>query len=288
MKPNINFYTTTKWVLIYVIAAAAIAWISSCELIPAIAPDDWVYHPPKPDTVQADTIPVDTIPIDTVDPPDSITVDTCIDPIEIVDPAFVTLYVEFDILETDILWQGGQVESNNLADVIEAVTPNPYTIYNIGKSWAVIIDSTNDNQSLYLKVFAKSNGAKVYMGSIMQGFIFAGALTAPEYLAAAIKYQSVDRFNYRNCPYSEADLIAISEVILGWCKLGRTWSDFRWWNGGTVPDSIPLAFNDAGWNTVLHGPEADCVVDLRGQGKVNIEAMRSRIGTCQLIVDDCD
>jgi len=256
--------------------------VTSCNLIPAIAPEDWVYNPPAPvvvDTTDTDTIiPVDTLPIIVVDTP-------CV-PVLVTEPKFVTLYIEFDILENIILWQGGQVESNNLAEVVAAVTSLPFTIYNEGKSWVVIIEGTNDNQAFYLKIFARSNGAKIYMGSIMQGFIFAGALTFPEYHEAAIKYQSVDRFNYRNCPYTEEQLITLSYTIKHGCKIGRTWSDFRWWNGGTVPDSIPLAFIANGWNTVLHATESDCKMDLRGQRIVSIESILGMVGNCQVIMDD--
>ncbi len=245
---NQNFYRAIRWVLLLVIIAAALTWFNSCQYLnEAIRPDpdsDYVYS--TPDTVNQDSIPVDSIVIDTV------VIDTpCIYPQEVVDPAFVTLYVEFDILEPVILWQGGQVESNNLADVIEAVTSNPYTIYNQGKAWAVIIDNTNDNQSFYLKIFARSNGAKIYMGAIKQGFIFAGALTFDQFKEVAIKYPSVDRFNFRNTQYDSLQYIELANIILGDCKAGRTWADFRF-NPFQIDPAIVSQFEAVGWETVLH------------------------------------
>jgi hypothetical protein len=272
VKPN-----TMKQIHYLILVYSLLLTVNSCYLVEAIRPI------PDPDIV----VPIDTTVIDTIIPIDTLplVIDTpCTDPQEVVTPQFVTLYIEFDIFEPVILWQGGQVESNNLADVVAAVTDKPFTIYNEGRSWSVMIDSTNDNQYFYLKIFARSNGAKIYMGSIMQGFIFAGALTAPEFLAVAIKYQSVDRFNFRNCLYPEADLIAISYAILGECKLGRTWSDFRWWNPGTVPDSIPLAFNDADWNTVLHSQEIDCKQYLTEGRYTQHDLVRIASTGCQIVI----
>ena len=247
MKTNQDFCGAIKWILILLIVAAALTWFNSCQYLnEAIRPD------PDPDLVitPTDTIPQDSIVIDTL-PIDTVVIDTCIDPIEITDPAFVTLYIEFDVFDPFLIWQGAQVESNQLADVVQAVTSNPYTIYNLGKSWAVIIDNTNDNQSFYLKVFARSNGAKVYMGAIKQGFIFAGALTFDQFKEVAIKYPSVDRFNFRATQYDSLQYIELANIILGDCKAGRTWADFRF-NPFEMDTAIITEYQTAGWETVLH------------------------------------
>ena len=244
---NQNFYTAIRWILILLIGAAALTWFNSCQYLnEAIRPD------PDPDLViiPTDTIPQDSIVIDTL-PIDTVVIDTCIDPIEITDPAFVTLYIEFDVFDPFLIWQGAQVESNQLADVVQAVTSNPFTIYNQGKSWAVIIDNTNDNQSFYLKIFARSNGAKVYMGAIKQGFIFAGALTFDQFKEVAIKYPSVDRFNFRATQYDSLQYIELANIILGECKAGRTWADFRF-NQFEIPDSIVVMYENVNWTHVLH------------------------------------
>jgi hypothetical protein len=243
-----NFFSTIYVILTLVILAALLTALNSCELVNlnALRPDDLVYS--GDDTVNQDTINQDSIIVDTT----VIVVDTpCIDPVEQTSPAFVTLYVEFDILEDSIRWQGGQVESYDIRDVIEAVTANPYTVYHSGKSWAVIIDNTNDNQAFYLKVFARSNGAKVYMGAIKQGFIFAGALTFDQFRAAAIKYPSVDRFNFRNTQFDSIQYVQLADIIIGDCKEGRTWADFRF-NPFEMDPAIITEFENAGWQTVLH------------------------------------
>ncbi len=252
MKPNQDFYGAIKWILILLIGAAALTWFNSCELVNMnmVRPFDPDYVYPV-DTTSQDSIPVDSIVIDTL-PIDTAVIDTpCIDPIEITDPAFVTLYIEFDVFDPFLIWQGGQVESNQLSDVLQAVTSQPFTIYNSGKSWAVIIDNTNDNQSFYLKIFARSNGAKVYMGSIKQGFIFAGALPFDQFKEVAIKYPSVDRFNFRATQYDSLQYIELANIILGDCKAGRTWADFRF-NQFQMDPAIITEYQNAGWETVLH------------------------------------
>ena len=252
MKPNQDFYGAIKWILILLIGAAALTWFNSCELVNMnmVRPFDPDYVYPV-DTTSQDSIPVDSIVIDTL-PIDTAVIDTpCIDPIEITDPAFVTLYIEFDVFDPFLIWQGGQVESNQLSDVLQAVTSQPFTIYNSGKSWAVIIDNTNDNQSFYLKIFARSNGAKVYMGAIKQGFIFAGALTFDQFKDVAIKYPSVDRFNFRATQYDSLQYIELANIILGDCKAGRTWADFRF-NPFQMDPAIITEYQNAGWETVLH------------------------------------
>ena len=254
---NQNFYTAIRWILILVIAAAALTWFNSCQyLTEAIRPDpdpDLVIIPTDTipqDSIVIDTLPIDTMPVDTL-PIDTLVGDTCIDPIEVVDPAFVTLYIEFDVFDPFLIWQGGQVESSDIRDVLDAVTSLPYTVYTNGKSWVVIIDGTNDNQSFYLKIFAANNGAKVYMGAIKQGFIFAGALTFDQFKEVAIKYPSVDRFNFRNTQYDSLQYIELANIILGDCKAGRTWADFRF-NPFQIDPAIVAQFEAVGWETVLH------------------------------------
>jgi len=234
MKTKRNsFYRTLIVILCWVIIAATIGFMASCTFDHPLL--DWEIDPDPIDTVQVDTL----------------VVDTCFDPILITDPKFVTLYIEFDILEDSILWEGGHVQSYDLGDVIEAVTPHPYTIYHKNKSWVVIIENTIDNQSFYVKVFARSNGAKVYFGAIKQGFIFAGALSFEQFRDIAINYPSVDRFNFRNTQYDSIQYIELAEIILGDCKAGRTWADFRF-NPYPIDTAIINQYEAAGWNNVLH------------------------------------
>ena len=56
-----SFYQTIIATLLAVMAVAAIGMIASCELIPAIAPDDWAWNPPAQDSIDIDTTQIDTV-----------------------------------------------------------------------------------------------------------------------------------------------------------------------------------------------------------------------------------
>lgn len=236
VKPN-----TMKQIHYLILVSSLLLTVNSCYLVEAIRPD------PDPDIViQIDTTVIDTIiPIDTL----PLEIDTPCVPVLVTEPKFVTLYIEFDVFDPFLLWQGGQVESNDLADVVAAVTSLPFHIYTQGKSWSVIIDGTNDHQQFQLKIFARTNGAKVYFGSASQAFIFAGALTFPEYMEVIEEYPSVDRFNFRNTEWDSLQYDQAAKNILN-CKLGRTWADFRF-NQFPVSDSLITEFQNAGWQTVM-------------------------------------
>ena len=206
----------------------------------ADAPPDFVYTAPA--TVN-DTTETDSTVVDTIIP--------CDNPELILSPAFVTLWLEFDTVLDSIWWQGGGVESYDLAEVLATVTSLPTTIYNEGKKWAVIVDGTNNATQFNLKVFAKEFNRKVYMTPDIQGFVFGGALTFDEFKEAAIKYQSVKIFNFRGTAYDSLQYIELAEIILGTCKQGRDWADFRF-NPFEIDTSIVSKFEAAGWDTVLH------------------------------------
>ena len=206
----------------------------------ADAPPDFVYTAPA--TVN-DTTETDSTVVDTIIP--------CDNPELILSPAFVTLWLEFDTVLDSIRWQGGGVESYDLAEVLAAVTSLPTTIYNEGKKWAVIVEGTNNATQFNLKVFAKEFNRKVYMTPDIQGFVFGGALTFDEFRDVAIKYPSVKIFNFRGTAYDSLQYIELAEIILGTCKQGRDWADFRF-NPFEIDTSIVSKFEAAGWDTVLH------------------------------------
>ena len=250
-----SFYWTVSTILIAIIVAAAVMLFVGCTQdepfdLPvtsrgelrtmADAPPDFVYSSPV--TVN-DTTETDSTVVDTIIP--------CDNPELILSPAFVTLWLEFDTVLDSIRWQGGGVESYDLAEVLAAVTSLPTTIYNEGKKWAVIVEGTNNATQFNLKVFAKEFNRKVYMTPDIQGFVFGGALTFDEFKEAAIKYQSVKIFNFRGTAYDSLQYIELAEIILGTCKQGRDWADFRF-NPFEIDTSIVSKFEAAGWDTVLH------------------------------------
>ena len=239
-------------IVIAIILTLIVFMLEGCELHSVFnAPDDWAYHEPEPieiDTVEIDTVVVDTIVVDTL-PTDTII--PCTEPIEITQPEFVTLYLEFDFLEDSILWQGGGTSSYDLAEVVQAVTSLPFTIYSKNKSFVVIIDGTNNHQSFQTKIFSRSGGAKFYFGTARQGFEFLGALEFEEYKQVIEKYPSVYFFNFLGTNYDSLQYDELAYKILGTCKKGRWKADFRF-NPFEAPDTIINQFEAAKWDIVLH------------------------------------
>ena len=250
-----SFYWTVSTILVAIIVAAAVMLFVGCTQdmpfdLPvtsrgelhtmADAPPDFVYTAPA--TVN-DTTETDSTVVDTIIP--------CDNPELILSPAFVTLWLEFDTVLDSIRWQGGGVESYDLNDVLVAVTSLPTTIYNEGKKWAVIVEGTNNATQFNLKIFAKEFNRKVYMTPDIQGFVFGGALTFDEFRDVAIKYPSVKIFNFRGTAYDSLQYIELAKIILGTCKQGRDWADFRF-NQYQMDTAIITKFINAGWATVLH------------------------------------
>ena len=226
----------------YLIALFALAFIG-CELPTGFGPPaDWHYDPPNPVEEPIDTIPVDTIPTDTIIP--------CTELIEQTTPAFMTLYAIFDDPIDSVLWRGGGIESYNIGDVIEAITPLPYQVYKTPTAWAVIIDGATNQNAWQLKVYTLSVGYKLYMGATDQGFIFGGALSADQYQTVAEQFPSVKYFNFLNTNYDSIQYATIATTILGECKKGRKWADFRF-NAIPIDTSIVNDFIAAKWDTVL-------------------------------------
>lgn len=239
--------------------------MTSCWLPPMLMPAD--IDTPVP--IDQDTLPVvDTIPI----------VDTCINPVMITDPPFVTGYMEItDQVQTDVqlivgthsIWITGytaiQIETT-LDSMLELWKPQyEYTVYvndQDTRLMAIIIDGTNDRVQFYLGAQLRYNGLKHYLGWNTQAFTFSGALTQDEYAAVVDKYPSVDIVNWRLTQYDSTFYISSAYKILGECKEGRWYANFSF-NPYPILDTIPILFQAAGWESVLHAQDPDGTTDLR-------------------------
>lgn len=248
----------------------ALTFITSCELIEQLAPDDFVFHPPTP--------PVDTTGTDTIILPP----DTCTELVEITEPAFVTLYLLVDNEQDSILWEGGNIQSYNLADVAAEITNLPFETYQTGKAGNIVIHGTNDAAQFKLKVFARADGAKWYFGYGSQAFIFP-ALTASEYKGYSISLQSVDQFTSWGNNYPEPLATEIKRNILGDCKKGRWYADLYY--PPTTPQSLVDSFDLFQWDRIRLAP-VGYSYDLRGQS-VTQDQLIALSGTGkQIVVDD--
>lgn len=221
----------------------------ACDLIPAIAPPDWP-EPPQ-DTI---TLPIDTLPTD-----------TCTDPQEIEQPAFVTAYMDItDILQTDrqiIIGNGSAWIYNDNIDHMGQIIDSLWEAYRPEYSYKThvkpsdsrrlftIIEGTNDREQFYLKAQIRFNGYKQYFGFGTQHFVFFDCLTAEQASEIIAMYPSVNYFNWYGTEFDSVTVDKLSRQILGYCKKGRWKADFRF---SPVSDTLVQDFINADWDNVLH------------------------------------
>lgn len=210
--------------------------------------------------------------------------DTCETPELILDPAFVTGYIEItEDLQTPLVLTIGPNSytiANDETDKIDTKLDSLYKLWhpeykyhsvesaNDFRIVSTIVDNTNDKSIFHLKTYTEYNGLRHYFGWSVQGFIFAGSREVSQFKQDAINYPSVRSFNYRNTDWDSLQYAKCDSIILGFCKLGRDWADFRW---GIHSHEMIQAFIDAGWGTVLSatGPSVygRSFNESEGQGK---------------------
>ncbi len=215
----------------------------SCNFIPAIAPDDFVYHPPQP-----------------------IQQDTCVTPVEFTEPKFVTGYFVYDEpLFTDRLFIVGDQEAwiypdnvDDLQDTLLAMLQawKPQFQYQVfvnpsdSRQITLIAKGTNDRYEFMPYIKIKFNGLTAGFGWHTQGFTFLKAVNAEQYGTLVSEFPSVDYFTFIGSDYDSTDYVSISYRILGDCKLGRHTADFRYMPY-EMPDTLINLFIEAGWENVL-------------------------------------
>lgn len=244
------------------------------------APPD--FHPIHGDSTLIDSIGIDTLPIDTI-LVDTLPVDTtpiCTFPEEIQEPQFCQAYHEItDLVQTDrviIIGNHSAVITSSNTDELGTVIDSLFELYkpqytyktyvnpDDPRTLITMITGTNDRQQFYLNAQIRYNGWKHFFGFDTKSLFPFGVLTPEQHLALIEEFPSIYRFNFIRTQYSEATYPKLSLAILGDCKKGD-WADFRF-NPFPIPDSIPIMFEDAHWNTVLHGPEQNNTIDLRSSG----------------------
>jgi hypothetical protein len=176
----------------------------------------------------------------------------CDTPLVVIDtPQFIVVAIElFDGINPNAIfghsWLDFQFDS--LEHMLQYLDLTNYTIYQNGNSIAAIIRGTNDISRVDGKIWTRSASmTKQYFGASSQGFIFYGALTPDEYLNVAQEYQSVRIFNFLNTNYSFDEYETIAQTILGNCKHGRYWANFK---HATITDSTFCQFIAHDWEIV--------------------------------------
>ena len=160
----------------------------------------------------------------------------------------MTLYVKFDSPQSNIIWEGGQVQSADLGDVLSVVVNGSF-IYgsNDTGAWA-IINGTNNHSQYSLKVFTRIDNAKWYMGAAKQAIIVPGA-SGSEYKQLLQDYPSVNQFSFYGTNYDSLTYVDLCREVLKDCKAGRWYADL-FYSPFEIPQTIIDSLNMAGWERV--------------------------------------
>lgn len=250
-----------------ILIAILTATLAACSLVPAIAPDDWAYHP--------------------VQPPPASPPDTCANYIPVLEPAFVSgyMYLEEPIFTDIRLIVGphavtipeGQFET--FGPILDSLLQlfHPEWSYDVAikdgsdpRFTSFIVKGTNDIGAFNLAIQIRVNGYKAYFASEVQSFMFCGARTFEDCMSKAQSLPSMSRFNCINTAWDSLQYVDYALAILDSCKAGRDWADFRF-NPYPMDSTILARFEDAGWDLVLHAPawsvkpSQALVADLRGK-----------------------
>lgn len=157
MELQINTTTMKHLIFLFLFASC-----TSCDLIPAIAPDDFYYHPPAPEPI---------------------IVDTCDEYITITQPPFVTLATNLDVAAFPVTF----IHKNQPIDLAAflATFGTDVHVYLSGQNIAATVSGTNNHtvfNSSAGRVFAiDGNGTKTAMVAYKQSLNFHGAVTPDQY-----------------------------------------------------------------------------------------------------------
>ena len=237
-------------------------WVG-CDLVPAIAPDDWVFNPPKQDPIPIDTTATDTIDIDTL-VIDTIEVDTPCTPIEYSQPQFVSgwWYIpDYSIDSVQVCAYPHCVTVafnatvvNILDSLLNEYDPtNSYEVFaDFPETFCFIAKGTNDKEHFHGEVWLRPVGFHSGWGfqCNTQAFYFFDALSHDEWLTMIDSYPSFDAFTFQYTNWDSIQYIKAFDKILE-CRIGRTKADLRYLPF-TFPDSVYQKFITAGWDQVLY------------------------------------
>ncbi len=274
-----------------VIFTLFVAFAMGCDLIPAIAPDDFTPWHGTP------------IVQDTTDQ-DSTQIDTCAEYTQILDPAFVSGYIYL----TEAIWTPITVIVGNHSAVVplddlgqtSSVLDSLLSEYNNWFSYDVAIKDDSDPRSLSfiakdaddVDVFRwniqfRLNGYKVYPGVELRSFQFVGARSFEDCMAKSELLPSVQIFSCFGTQWDSIQYIDYQVSILHeeLCKAGGSWADFRH-NAFPTPQWLIDKYEKAGWDNVLHAPSMGPTIDLRGKTFTESQVIDyRRRGLCVIVPD---
>jgi hypothetical protein len=196
--------------LIFLSAFIATLGFNSCDLIEAIAPDDWPI----------DTMPIDTIPIE------------CEQYIEQIEPKFYCWFLNLDapLIDTVYYFDNTPINPDTYFDTVY------YSGVNIAgiKNTAAAAPGNN-------KIWVRSGtGAKHYLAFHLQGLNFRGALTFDQYWKELQSHPSVQLIRFSNTGYTCEQILQVLNFLLEDCKATPDIVDLRPVSIGTcvIPQEI--------------------------------------------------
>jgi hypothetical protein len=252
------------------ITLLALIGMIGCEL-PTVfnAPPDWHYDPPQP-------IEIDTVPTDTIVP-----IDTCFQLIETTIPEFVTLYMKFDEPQDSVLWEGGGFQSYSLAEIVTHISGLSAKVDTSPIGGSVLLKGTNNHTQFQLKIFARIDGAKWYMGTTKQGLILPGS-NAAYFKETMHEYPSYNEFHFWGVDCTCEEGVSLCREVLKDCHKGRWYADLY-----DLPCQPPQTVRDSldlyGWERI-RAASRPLIIDLRGKTGYNLEEI-ARSGA-QIIVKE--
>jgi hypothetical protein len=254
----------------YLILIIALQFTLGCELPTVFGPPaDWHYDPPQP--VEVDTIPVDTI----------VQIDTCTVLTETTEPAFVTLYMKFDSPQDSVLWEGGGYQSYSLAEIVTHISGLPAKVDTAAIGGSVLLKGTNNHTQFQLKIFARIDGAKWYMGTTTQGLILPGS-NAAYFKETMHEYPSYNEFHFWGVDCTCEEGIELTREVLKDCHAGRWYADLFY-----LPCQPPQSVRDSldlyGWERI-RAASNPLVIDLRGKKGYDLQALAAT--GAQIIVNE--
>ncbi|HZV71644.1 MAG TPA: hypothetical protein VFG10_18965 [Saprospiraceae bacterium] len=198
---------------------------------------------------------------DDLNNPEPVVIDTPCIPAEVIEPAFLTMYLDLNEPQTPVTFYAGAYSTTLYLDqpgkpdsiiaTLKKFAPQyQYKIYlDDWFKFVVFVEGTNDKTIFQLKVHTRSDDLNQWPTFSIQAFYFGGIITYSHFREIIKTHPSCRSFNFRQLESTVSQRDTLSNDIKGTCQLGRERADFRW---NTVNDSIPLIFESLGWNQVLN------------------------------------
>lgn len=198
-----------------------------------------------------------------LDPPtENIVIDTCEQDTFATVPKFVNLYADYGIHPASLthVYAGGDTlvwipGEQGFSDSMEVFLKNIWPQYDFKcygahpEQMGLIIIGSDDSKYFARNIKFKTSFAYGTFGDIPYGMFLMGQATFEEFDTLSKDLQSVKWINFRG-DYDSLQLTTLARNVLGKCKLGGKWVDFRF-NNFPIDSALVDSFHLAQWEKVL-------------------------------------